>query len=103
MDVHREIAAATRTAWDHASALLVSARLAGVRGADHDALADYADAARDRWHRADSCARREEDRRCRSTSVLAALDYGADDSFVMPDSYDREVDFATFDGPDIRT
>ncbi|MBB3999716.1 MULTISPECIES: hypothetical protein [Aureimonas] len=60
--VLRQIAEASRAAWDHASAILLAARLEGVSRADHDAIADFADEQRDRWIRADDRARREDDR-----------------------------------------
>lgn len=66
----RLIADATRDAWYRAHALLISARTAGAERVHIDALADYADDMRDRWHQAlaDDTA-----------AILAALDYGATD------------------------
>ncbi|BDA84553.1 hypothetical protein Sa4125_20950 [Aureimonas sp. SA4125] len=65
---HHQIADAARVAWDCAHALLIAARTAGADRVDIDALADYADEQRCRWHQAlaDDTA-----------AILAALDYGA--------------------------
>lgn len=81
---HHRIADAACVAWDHATALLLAARIDGASRADLDALADYADEQRDRWLRADGRARRERDHRPDPLTVLAALDYGAGDPFGEP-------------------
>lgn len=83
---HRQIADAARVAWDHATTLLLSARIDGASRADVDALADYADEQRDRWLRADGRARRDEDRRPDPLTVLATLDPFADDPFREPEA-----------------
>lgn len=58
----RQIADASRAAWDHASAILLAARLEGVSHADHAAIAVFADEQRERWNRADDRTRRGDDR-----------------------------------------
>ncbi|RIX99124.1 MULTISPECIES: hypothetical protein [Aureimonas] len=81
---HRQIADAARAAWDHATTLILAARIDGTSRADLDAIADYADEQRDRWLRADCQARREQDRSPDPLTVLSALDYGINDPFGEP-------------------
>ncbi|KQT64158.1 MULTISPECIES: hypothetical protein [unclassified Aureimonas] len=86
MDVHREIAAATRIAWDHAAAIHLAARLKGVADHDIEALSDFAFAQRIRWMRAEH--RSDAKHGLRVSAVLAALDHGAEDEFE-PSADDR--------------
>ncbi|WP_062236959.1 hypothetical protein [Aureimonas sp. N4] len=72
---HRQIASAARAAWEHATTLLLAARVEGAWRDDLDALADYADEQRDRWLRAEQCARRNDDR---AYSPFPSSDYSAD-------------------------
>lgn len=76
MNAHREIADATKAAWEYASALLIAARLADTTRADCDAIADYHDEARDRWLWADHRARREDDRHVDVANAFSAIDFG---------------------------
>ena len=82
-NAHRQIADAARAAWDHATALLLAARITGAWRDDLDALADYADEQRDRWLRADQCARRYDDRTC--VGAFPTFEFGDDDPFAEPE------------------
>lgn len=83
-NAHRQIADAAHAAWEHATALLLAARIAGAWHDDLDALADYADEQRDRWLRAEQCARRADDRTC--AEAFPAADISDDDPFAEPDA-----------------